>query len=64
MILITPEMIEARNRPDSIYSIILNNKPDFTELDKECEEFKKWIKEEHKKDKEIMKEALKANGRL
>lgn len=64
MRLITPEMIEERNKPDSIYSIILNNKPDFTELDKECEEFEKWIKEEHKKDKEIMKEALKANGRL
>jgi len=64
MRLITPEMIEERNKPDSIYSIILNNKPDFTELDKECEELEKWIKEEHKKDKEIIKEALKANGRL
>ena len=36
----------------------------FTELDKECAEFKAWITEEHKKDKQIMMEALKANGRL
>lgn len=47
------------------YQYILNTpKPDFTELDKECAELEAWITEEHKKDKEIMLEALKEHGRL
>jgi len=62
---ITKEMLEKRAASNSVYNFILHTpKPDFTELDKECEEFKAWITEEHKKDKEIMMEALKANGRL
>ena len=62
---ITKEMLEKRDAANSVYNFILHTpKPDFTELDKECEEFKAWITEEHKKDKEIMMEALKVNGRL
>ncbi|MCR5725217.1 MAG: hypothetical protein K6G80_09055 [Treponema sp.] len=62
---ITKEMLEKREQADNVYNYILHTpKPDFTELDKECAEFKAWITEEHKKDKQIMMEALKANGRL
>ncbi|MEE1291278.1 MAG: hypothetical protein UHW86_09640 [Spirochaetota bacterium] len=62
---ITKEMLEKREKADSVYNLILHApKPDFTELDKECAELKAWITEEHKKDKQIMMEALKANGRL
>lgn len=47
---ITEEMLEAREKADSLYNYILHTpKLDFTELDKECEEFKVWIVEEHKK---------------
>ena len=62
---ITKEMLEAREKADSAYNYILRTpKPDFTELDKECEELKAWITEEHKKDRQIIREALKAHGRL
>ena len=62
---ITKEMLEKRQKADNAYNYILHTpKPDFTELDKECAEFKAWIVEEHKKDKEIMLEALRANGRM
>jgi hypothetical protein len=57
---ITREMLEKREKADSVYNYILRT----PELDKECAEFKAWITEEHKKDREIMMEALKANGRL
>lgn len=58
-------MLEAREKADSLYNYILHTpKPDFTELDKEREEFKVWIVEEHKKDRQIMLEALKFHGRL
>ncbi len=62
---ITKEMLEEREKANCVYNYILHTpKSDFTELDKECAELKAWITEEHKKDKEIMMEALKANGRL
>ncbi len=62
---ITKEMLEKRQKADNAYNYILHTpKPDFTELDKECAEFKAWIVEEHKKDQEIMLEALRANGRM
>lgn len=62
---ITKEMLEKREKADSVYNFILRTpKPDFTELDKECAEFKEWIRKEHKKDQQIMQEALKAHGRL
>lgn len=58
---ITKEMLEKREKADSVYNFILRTpKPDFTEL----EEFKEWITEEHKKDQQIMQEALKEHGRL
>ena len=53
---ITPEMLEAREKADSVYNYILRTpKPDFTELDKEYAELKAWITEEHRKDREIMR---------
>lgn len=62
---ITKEMLEKRQKADNAYNYILHTpKPDFTELDTECAEFKAWIVEEHKKDQEIMLEALRANGRM
>lgn len=62
---ITKEMYEKRAKANSAYNYILHTpRPDFTELDKECAEFKAWITEEHKKDRQIMMDALKANGRL
>ena len=62
---ITKEMLEKREKANSVYNFILRTpKPDFTELNKECTEFKEWITEEHKKDKQIMLEALKNHGRL
>lgn len=62
---ITKEMFEKRKKANSAYNYILNTpKPDFTELDKECAELKAWITEEHKKDRQIMQEALRAHGRL
>ena len=55
---ITKEMLEEREKADSVYNGILHTlKPDFTESDRECEEFKAWITEEHKKDRQIMQEA-------
>lgn len=63
MRIITDEYREMLNKSE-IYQYFMNlPKPDFTELDKECSEFKAWITEEHKKDREIMLEALKANDR-
>ena len=62
---VTPEYLEKLRNGNSAYATIINTpRPDFTELDKECEEFKEWIQAEHKKDRAIMLEALKANGRL
>ena len=57
---VTPEYLEKLRNGNSAYATIINTpRPDFTELDKECEELKEWIQEEHKKDRAIMLEALK-----
>lgn len=62
---ITKEMLEEREKADSVYNYILHTpKPDFTELDKEYAELKEWITAEHKKDRQIIAEALKSHGRL
>ena len=32
-------------------------KPDFSELDKEIAKFERWIQKEHKKDRQLLREA-------
>ena len=42
----------------SAWNYIQNTpKPDFTELDKEVAKFERWIKKEHKKDRQLLREA-------
>ena len=64
MRILTKEYRDMLKRSETYQYILHTPKPDFTELDKECAEFEAWITEEHKKDREIMLEALKAHGRL
>ena len=49
------EYHDKLRRGNSVYATILNTpRPDFTELDKECEDLKAWITEEHKKDRQVL----------
>ena len=42
----------------SAWNYIQNTpKPDFSELDKEVAKFERWIKKEHKKDRQLLREA-------
>lgn len=42
------------------YQFIINHpKPDFTELEKECDDFEEWISNEHKKEREQLREISK-----
>lgn len=61
---VTKEYIVNLKKSDTAIGEILRTPPpDFTELDKTCVKFENWIREEHKKDREIMRNALKAAGR-
>ena len=45
---------------DDIYNFILSTpKPDFTQLHKESKEFEQWISQEHEKERELLKSAVK-----
>lgn len=45
---------------NEIYQFIINHpRPDFAELDKECDDFEVWISSEHKKEREQLKEISK-----
>ena len=42
----------------SAWNYIQNTpKPDFSELDKEVAKFERWIQKEHKKDRQLLREA-------
>ena len=59
MRVITKEMLEERRNENDVLSVILNTpKPDFSELEKICNEFEVSMLKEHEKDRKKIAEAL------
>lgn len=57
---ITPEYIEERKRKNPIWAKIISTpRPDFTELHRQNMIFREWIRKEHEKDRQRIREALK-----
>ena len=57
---ITPEYIEECKRLNPAYARFLNTpRPDHTELHRQSMIFREWIKKEHEKDRQRIREALK-----
>ena len=57
MRIITKEYQEMLNQSEAWRTIRDTPRPDFTELDKLSAEFEEWIKKEHEKDRQLLREA-------
>lgn len=57
MRIISPEFRQMLKKSDVFALFLSARKPDHSKLDKEVDQFEKWIADEHAKDRRLMLEA-------